>query len=125
MFTHVPANWKAEGQTAWHSIDNNYQFNFLEGSVAARFGSRLTFPTLENPDPGLGPEDDRVADSFARLWAQFAATGDPSVEGLISWPPYEPETDQYLEIAYPLEVRTGFSKLICESSGATEFAPCE
>jgi para-nitrobenzyl esterase len=41
------------------------------------------------------------------LWAQFARTGNPSVEGLISWPAYTEENDRYLDIGASLEVRKG------------------
>jgi para-nitrobenzyl esterase len=45
------------------------------------------------------------------MWAQFARTGNPSVEGLIEWPAWGSATDQYLYITDPLEVKSGFSKV--------------
>ena len=41
------------------------------------------------------------------LWAQFAETGDPSVEGLVEWPAYTDENDRYLDIGASLQVREG------------------
>ena len=52
-----------------------------------------------------GPEV--VADQMMTLWAQFAKTGTPSVEGLTDWPAWDVEGDQYLDIGYTLEVKTG------------------
>ena len=46
-----------------------------------------------------------------RMWTQFAKTGDPNVEGLISWPSYEAATDEYLYIVEPLQVKSGFSEV--------------
>jgi carboxylesterase type B len=34
-------------------------------------------------------------------------TGNPSVAGLIDWPPYTAERDQYLEIGEQVVVKTG------------------
>jgi para-nitrobenzyl esterase len=63
-------------------------------------------------DPEPTEADEKVSRAMMRMWAQFAKTGDPSVKGLVSWPPYEAGADQYLYIAEPLEVRSGFSKLV-------------
>ena len=46
------------------------------------------------------------------MWAQFAKTGDPSVEGLIDWPTWDPAGDKYLDIDWPLEVKSGYSKIV-------------
>ena len=47
------------------------------------------------------------------IWVQFAATGDPSVIGLIDWPPFGIQSgqDKYLNIAYPLQVGSDFMKI--------------
>jgi para-nitrobenzyl esterase len=47
-----------------------------------------------------------------RMWTQFAKTGDPSVEGLIDWPAWDPAGDNYLDIAWPLQVKSGYSQIV-------------
>jgi para-nitrobenzyl esterase len=42
-----------------------------------------------------------------RMWAAFAKTGNPSVKGLIEWPAYTEQTDQFLYIGQKLEVKKG------------------
>lgn len=41
----------------------------------------------------------------------FARTGNPSVKGLIEWPAWESQNDQYLLITDPLQIKRGFSEL--------------
>jgi carboxylesterase type B len=66
----------------------------------------------KSKDPGVTDVDKKVAEEMMSMWTQFAKTGDPSVKGLITWPPYEASNDQYLYIADPLEVKSGFSKIV-------------
>ena len=42
-----------------------------------------------------------------RIWSAFAKTGNPSVSGLIEWPAYTQQNDQYLRIGQTLEVKKG------------------
>ncbi|MFC1838030.1 carboxylesterase family protein [Thermodesulfobacteriota bacterium] len=46
-----------------------------------------------------------------KMWAQFALTGDPNVDGIIQWPVYNEEDDKYMYSADPLEIKTGLSKI--------------
>jgi carboxylesterase type B len=66
----------------------------------------------KSPDPGLTDADRKVSEAMMAMWAQFAKTGDPNVKGLVSWPAYEAASDRYLYIADPLEIKSGFSRLI-------------
>jgi carboxylesterase type B len=47
-----------------------------------------------------------------KIWANFAATGNPSSQGLVAWPAYNSTDEPYLYIDKTLEVKTGFSKTI-------------
>ncbi len=51
--------------------------------------------------------DQLVADNTMTLWSQFARTGDPSVDGLVSWPAYVEGDDRYLDIGEELLVKQG------------------
>jgi hypothetical protein len=64
----------------------------------------------KTPDLGLTDIDKKVSKSMMAMWTQFARTGNPNVAGLIDWPAYESAKDQYLCIAEPLQVKSGFSK---------------
>ncbi|NIM98150.1 MAG: carboxylesterase family protein, partial [candidate division Zixibacteria bacterium] len=108
LFTHVPSGWKSKGVKAGHGFDVAYLFHHLE--LLPIFLGR-SVPSSAGPDPGFDEKDEYVADAVMALWVQFAKTGNPSIEGLITWPPYEYVIDQYLKIDYPLEVLSGFSKL--------------
>ena len=48
-----------------------------------------------------------MCSSDLTLGSQFAATGDPSVEGLVTWPAYEADTDLYLDIGQTLQEKSG------------------
>jgi para-nitrobenzyl esterase len=63
-------------------------------------------------DPGLTEDDQQVSEAMMSMWAQYAKTGDPNVDGLVNWPAWDPAGDQYLDIAWPLQVKTGYSKLV-------------
>jgi para-nitrobenzyl esterase len=108
-FTQLPLGWRQEaGCVAFHGLELTYVF----GAVP----TGLTSPTTQSLARGGGcsvrlPEHDeedlRVADQAATIWAQFARTGDPSVEGLVEWPRYTEEDNVYLDIGSPMEVKTG------------------
>jgi len=107
VFTHVPTGWREEGVVAFHGLEVQYVFGRLEG-IAELWNLRLPQSGgAKQPDPGLDEMDERVAEAMMTMWAQFAATGDPSVEGLVTWPAYEAATDQYLDIGDTLQVKSG------------------
>jgi para-nitrobenzyl esterase len=106
-FTHLPIGWKQEpGCVAFHGLELTYVFG------AAPLG--LSSPTTLGLARGGGctsavPANDetdlKVASDNATVWAQFARTGNPSVEGLIDWPQYSETNNVYLDIKDPLEVK--------------------
>jgi len=114
IFDHVPSKWKQEGCVSTHAMELGYVFGdwdntsgnwlivyFLAGPSGAK-----------SPDPGLTHIDRKVSEAMMAMWAQFAKTGDPNVEGLVEWPAWEAAKDQYLCIAEPFQVRSGFSKVL-------------
>ena len=67
--------WKSPvDQGSVHGNELNFCFNTLQFHKGA-----LPEPT---------EADQALADNMARSWANFAATGDPNVEGLPAWQPY-------------------------------------
>jgi para-nitrobenzyl esterase len=115
IFTQVPSNWKEDGVLANHGLEVPYVFGALDVLKTSVF-----FEIFERPsgavqqDPGLTEDDTKVSEAMMTMWVQFAKTGDPSVEGLIDWPTWDPASDKYLDIAWPLEVKSGYSKFVPE-----------
>ena len=110
----VPSKWKQEGCVSVHAMELGYVFGDWDNSIRwwpflfnllARGGGAKT------SDPGLTDADRKVSENMMSMWAQFARTGDPNVKGRITWPAYQSATDQYLYIAEPLQVKSGFSKV--------------
>ena len=61
--------------------------------------------------PVITEADRKVSRAMMTIWTQFAKTGNPSVKGLIECPAWEANTDQYLYITEPLQVKSGYSKV--------------
>ena len=47
---------------------------------------------------------------MSRSWANFAATGNPNVEGLPAWQPYTPENGECFIFDYECRVRNNFDR---------------
>ena len=111
VFTHVPSNWKAQGLKAYHTLELRYIFGDL-WTIATQFNSSYCCPPyVTDPDPGINELDDQMLEIMEAMWTQFAATGNPSVRGLVNWPAYD-NCDLYLDIGLPLWVRPGLSTLV-------------
>jgi len=114
IFDQVPSKWKQEGCVSFHAIELAYVFGDWGNSAG---WLSLTFKLLAEPagaktlEPGFTDLDRKISENLMAMWAQFARTGDPNVEGFINWPAYDTEIDQYLYIAEPLQVKPGFSKV--------------
>jgi len=114
IFDQVPAGWKKAGGISVHAIELMYVFGDYDNSSPYGWSLVYNLETasgVTSQDPGLTPVDKKVSENMMAMWAQFARTGDPSVNGLVKWPAYEAATDLYLYITEPLEVKSGFSKV--------------
>ena len=114
IFDHVPAKWRAEGAVAAHSMECLYLFGDYDnrsGIWPIMYSLMTGADVKDTKDPGLMETDRKVSEEMMKIWTQFARTGNPSVEGLIEWPAYNRENDNYMYIADPLEIKTGFSKI--------------
>jgi para-nitrobenzyl esterase len=112
IFDQVPTKWRQEGCVSIHAMETIYMF----GNVDEPREWEVLYPLAsqsgaKSKNPGVTDRDRKVSEEMMSLWTQFARTGDPNVKGLISWPAYEASTDQYLYIADPLELKSGFSKI--------------
>ena len=109
IFDQVPSKWRQEGCIASHAMELPYVFGAVD--IVMEWASAMGLAGAKSPDAGLTEADRRVSEAMMSMWTQFAKTGNPSVEGLVTWPAYEATTDQYLYITDPLEVRSGFSQI--------------
>jgi len=118
IFDQVPSKWRAEGAVSTHAMEVLYVFGDYDnrtGWWTLMHGLAGQSGAKDSNDPGLTEADRRVSEAMMKMWAQFAQTGDPSVKGMIQWPVYNKEEDQYMYIADPLEIKTGFSQIKPES----------
>jgi para-nitrobenzyl esterase len=101
-FMHVPSNWKGAGILAPHGLEVRYLFDDLAGNWPALPGRPV--------EPGVNKDDEIVAENMMNMWAHFAATGDPSVEGMVEWPAFKAATgkDRYVTIDVKPELQAGF-----------------
>ncbi len=115
IFDQVPAGWKKDGAVSTHAMDLLYVFGDYDnrsGWWAFIHGLARQSGAKSADNPGLTEADRRVSELMMKMWTQFARTGDPNVEGMVQWPAYDKETDRYLYIADPPEVKSGFSKIV-------------
>jgi len=113
VFSHVPAGWRAANVPAYHGIELVYVFDY-PGSFLSHYLLGLTghetptpqkFMTVDAPAPDPN-EYALVSSRTMAMWAAFARTGNPSIEGL-TWPAYTAENDTYMEIGTTQQTRVG------------------
>jgi para-nitrobenzyl esterase len=110
IFDQVPGNWRQEGGVSAHAMEMHFVFGVVDKAepwyslhfLYSRGGAK-------SPAPLITDAERKVSEAMMAMWTNFAKTGDPSVEGLVAWPAWEQATDQYLYIAEPLQVKSGFS----------------
>jgi len=110
VFSHVPKKWTEEGCVAFHGIEVPYVFGYLKGLSDFTLIGLSKRGGAKSDNPGLKPIDDVIAENMMRTWVQFAKTGDPNVEGLTPWPPYEDSIKQYMDFGGTFEVKSGIER---------------
>lgn len=114
IFDQVPSKWKAEGAVSTHAMEVLYVFGDYDNRTGwwpFMYGLAKESGAKDPNDPGLTNADRKVSEAMMKMWTQFARTGDPNVEGMIQWPPYNKDDDQYMYFSDPLEIKTGFSEI--------------
>ncbi len=109
VFTQVPDGWK--GLTnAWHGSDVSYEFGDVGLGLGLNLGALL--PKTLPLDPGVTQDDFWLADFMMSMLANFAATGNPSVQHLgVRWPAFSEPNQYYLDISFRPLVKTGYGDL--------------
>ena len=113
IFDQVPSKWRQEGCISTHAMETAYVFGNVDvpREWALIYAGLASFSGAKSEDPGVTDVDRKVSEEMMSMWTQFAKTGDPNSIGLITWPAYEASNDQYLYIADPLQVKSGFSTI--------------
>jgi para-nitrobenzyl esterase len=113
IFDRVPAGWKNEGSVCTHAMQLPYLFGDMnwKGVIWGVLFWIAKSAGAKNNDPGLDNLDNETSKIVMQLWTNFAKTGNPSIPGIIDWPAWDEEKDQYLYITEKPEVRSGFSKV--------------
>lgn len=83
-----------------HGDELNFCFNTLE-----RCGTTLPEPTLQ---------DTILADRMSAVWASFAHTANPNIDGLPAWQPYTEENGELMEFNYNCRVRNNHDRELQE-----------
>jgi para-nitrobenzyl esterase len=115
IFDQIPSNWKSEGAVSSHGFECHFIFGGLDDKDCWKREFALYSSTgAKSPIPSIGDAERRVAETMMKMWAKFGKTGDPNIKGLVTWPAWDKDTDQYLYVADPVQVKTGYSKIAQE-----------
>jgi para-nitrobenzyl esterase len=113
IFDQVPGNFRKEGGVSAHAMEIPYVFGDVDYPgqwktlqfMYKAAGAKSDMPVITDAER-------KVSEEMMQMWTAFARKGNPSVKGLVEWPAYEKTTDRYLYIVEPLQVKTGFSRLV-------------
>lgn len=81
QFTHTPPTEWGRELGAHHGAEINYVFGNLD-------------------------YDKELSDAIMERWVNFAKTGNPNSTGLLDWPKYDNETQNYLELGDKIEMKS-------------------
>ena len=104
---HLAAENTAEGQASYL-----YHFTRVPPSKAQTLGafhaSEIFFVFgSHSPLGGLTEDDKALTSAMGQYWTNFAKTGDPNGDGLVAWPRYESERDEWMTFNPSIEVKQG------------------
>ena len=115
IFDQVPPNFRQEGGVSAHAMELHYVFGNVDDLQPwERLSYMYQAAGAKSVIPVITDAERNVSEAMMQMWTAFARTGNPSVPGLIDWPAYDEDTDKYLYIVDPLEVKSGFSKLVTD-----------
>jgi para-nitrobenzyl esterase len=113
IFDQVPGNFREEGGVSAHAMELHFVFgNVDDPQPWERLSYMYRAAGAKSLLPVITDIERKVSEEMMQMWTAFARTGNPSVSGLIDWPEYEENTDKYLYIVDPLQVKTGFSRIV-------------
>ena len=133
LFSHQPAGWRQRGVQAYHAAELAYLFNMPESVVTHVLLGLVLDPATGQPlvigdlngngvsgsrgDPadimasaGFDATDDEVIDRMMSIWTNFAKTGNPSITDEVTYPAYQAETQQYVELNSGAEIGSNLAE---------------
>ncbi len=78
---------------------------------------KFCFDNLREGDPGLpspSADDKQLANTMSCVWAQFARTGNPNIEGLPEWHPYTRENGELMVLDHRCYIRNNPDRKLAE-----------
>jgi para-nitrobenzyl esterase len=113
IFGLMPTGWRKLGGSCGHGMEMHFVFNDLDLPVDWRMSMMTAFSETPRAgvtaDPGVTDADRQDAEKVMSIWTQFMRTGNPGVKGIIDWPAWNTSGDEYVEIGYPFQVKSGYS----------------
>ena len=94
MFSRTPPGAAAQKWRAFHSAELPYLFGTFEAA----------------PERGFTAADRAFSDRMARYWVNFVRSGDPNGAGLPSWPAWQAERPEVIELGDPIVARPLLSR---------------
>ncbi|WVM88116.1 carboxylesterase family protein [Halopseudomonas pachastrellae] len=127
LFSHQPAGWRARGMEAYHAAELAYLFNMPDSVVTHVLLGLVLDPATGAPlvigdlngngvsgsrgdaadimtSAGFDATDDEVIDRMMTIWTNFAKTGNPSIADEVTYPVYQAESQQYVELNIGAEI---------------------
>lgn len=127
LFSHQPAGWRARGMQAYHAAELAYLFNMPDSVVTHVLLGLVLDPATGAPlvigdlngngvsgsrgdaadimtSAGFDATDDEVIDRMMTIWTNFAKTGNPSIADEVTYPVYQAESQQYVELNTGAEI---------------------
>ncbi len=90
----MPALQLVEAQHNYNQLAYNYLFTWVSPVMGGTLGAchaldiGFVFGTYDDTFCGTGPDAEKLSRCIQDAWIAFARTGDPSCEGVGTWPPY-------------------------------------
>ena len=108
-----PTRWMVRGMARKNK--NSYLYHFAHQSMnwpagGSAHAAELAF-VFGNLDPDKQtPSYRALSHAMMTYWTQFAKTGNPNVEGLPEWPPYQETTDLNIVLDTDMRVESNYLK---------------
>lgn len=98
----APARWAAQTMQGMKNNAYLYEvtwaFSSHGGQQLGAFHGMDPLLMFDSPPVPRDAAGDALAEALRDYWIQFARTGDPNIQGLPKWPPYDAATASYLEL---------------------------
>ena len=98
----APARWAAQAMQGMKSNAYLYEVTWAfpshGGQQLGAFHGMDPWLMFDSPPVPRDATGDILAEALRDYWIQFARTGDPNIQGLPKWPPYDAATASYLEL---------------------------